>query len=202
MDCHDRLAAGVNPECEPQEDGEAPDVRLGLRTARAPDQVAAFEELFRISYRRLARLLFRITRDFARAEEMASEAFWRLYCRPPARDANLEGWLYRTGLRLALDHLRNERRRARYEALAAVIGLAPGPDKFLEQTEERERVRDVLGKLKREQAGLVLLRAEGFGYAEIGAVLNLKTTSVGKLLARAEEAFRKEYIHRYGKPGT
>jgi RNA polymerase sigma-70 factor, ECF subfamily len=175
-------------------------LRLELRSARAPDGVTAFEELFRMSYRRLARLLFRITRDFARAEEMASEAFWRLYCRPPARDTNLEGWLYRTGLRLALDHLRNERRRARYEAVAAVIELAPAPDKFLEQTEERERVRGVLGKLKREQAGLILLRAEGFGYAEIGAVLNLKTNSVGTLLARAEEAFRKEYIHRYGKP--
>ena len=116
--CHDRLAAGVKPECEPQEDGEAPDVRLELRSGRVPDGAAAFEELFRMSYQRLARLLFRVTRDFARAEEMASEAFWRLYCRPPARDTNLEGWLYRTGLRLALDHLRNERRRARYEALA------------------------------------------------------------------------------------
>ena len=170
--------------------------------ARSPNQAEAFEELFRTSYRRLARLLFRITRDFARAEEMASEAFWRLYRRPPARDTNLEGWLYRTGLRLALDHLRKERRRARYEALAAAMGPAPPPDDSLEQSEERERVRGVLGKLKREQAGLILLRAEGFGYAEMGAVLNLKTTSVGTLLARAEEAFRKEYIHRYGKPGS
>jgi len=51
-------------------------------------------------------------------------------------------------------------------------------------------VRDVLGKLKREQAGLILLRAEGFSYTEIGAVLNLKTTSVGTLLARAEERVR------------
>jgi RNA polymerase sigma-70 factor (ECF subfamily) len=175
---------------------------LELRTVRPPDGGTGFEELFRLSYRRLARLLFRITRDFARAEEMASEAFWRLYCKPPARNTNLEGWLYRTGLRLALDHLRNERRRARYEALAAVIGLVPGPDKFMEQSDERERVRGVLGKLKREQTGLILLRAEGFRYAEIGAILNLKTTSVGTLLARAEEAFRKEYIHRYGNPGS
>ncbi len=177
-------------------------MRLEPRSASPPDEAAAFEELFRICYQRLARLLFRITRDFARAEEMASEAFWRLYRSPPARDTNLEGWLYRTGLRLALDHLRNERRRARYEALAAVIGLAPSPDKSLEQSEEQERVRGVLGKLKREQAGLILLHAEGFGYAEIGAVLKLKTTSVGTLLSRAEKAFRKEYLHRYGKPGS
>ena len=153
-----------------------------------------------MSYRRLARLLFRITRDFARAEEMASEAFWRLYHSPPASGANLEGWLYRTGLRLALDHLRKERRRSRYEALAAVIGLAPGPDEALERNQERGRVRVVLASLKREQAGLILLHAEGFAYAEIAAVLGLKTTSVGTLLSRAEAAFRKEYVHRYGIP--
>jgi hypothetical protein len=52
------------------------------------------------------------------------------------------------------------------------------------QSEERERVRGVLAKLKPEHAGLILLRAEGFAYDEIGAVLNLKTTSVGTLLAR------------------
>jgi RNA polymerase sigma-70 factor, ECF subfamily len=179
-----------------------PDVRLQRPGARSTDKAEAFEELFRMSYGRLARLLFRITRDFARAEEMASEALWRLYRKPPTHDTNLEGWLYRTGLRLALDYLRNERRRARYEALAGAVRLAPGPDESLEQGEERERVRGVLGKLKREQAGLILLRAEGFGYAEIGAVLNLKTASVGTLLVRAEEAFRKEYIHRYGKPGS
>ena len=177
-------------------------MRLQGAGARVPDKAEAFEELFRKSYRRLARLLFRITHDFARAEEMASEAFWRLYRSPPVRETNLEGWLYRTGLRLAIDHLRNERRRSRYEALAAGVGLAQGPDQSLEESEERERVRGVLGKLKREQAGLILLRAEGFGYAEIGAVLKLKTTSVGTLLARAEKAFRKEYIDRYGEPGT
>src|SRR5579863_1532291 len=161
-DCHVWRVAGVKPECEPQKGGDVPDVRLERRSARPPDEAAVFEELFRLSYRRLARLLFRITRDFARAEEMASEAFWRLYRSPPAHDTNLEGWLYRTGLRLALDHLRRERRRARYEALAAVIGLAPGPDESHEQNEERRRVRGVLGKLKREQAGLILLHAEGF----------------------------------------
>ena len=63
-------------------------------------------------------------------------------------------------------------------------------------------MRGVLGKLRREQAGLILLHAEGFAYAEIAAILNLRTASVGTLLSRAEEAFRKEYLHRYGKPGS
>lgn len=73
---------------------------------------------------------------------------------------------------------------------------------MLEQTEERARVRQALGALKTDQVALILLRAEGLSYAELAAALRLKQGSVGTLLARAEEAFRKEYVHRYGKPST
>jgi RNA polymerase sigma factor (sigma-70 family) len=158
-----------------------------------------FDELFAAGYRRLARLLYRITGDFGRAEEVASEAFWRLHCKPPAADTNIEGWLHRTGLRLAL---KKDRRRARYEALGSLFGLAASPHQVLEQTEERARVRRALRALKTDHMALILLRAEGLSYAEIAAALRLKQGSVGTQLARAEEAFRKEYVHRYGKPPT
>jgi RNA polymerase sigma-70 factor, ECF subfamily len=161
-----------------------------------------FDQLFAGFYRRLARLLYRITGDTAKAEEVASEAFWRLYTKPPAARTNLEGWLYRTGLRLALDQLKKDRRRARYEALASVFGLAPGPQQLLEQDEERTRVRQVLAALRVDQVALILLRAEGLSYAETAAALHLNPASVGTLLARAEQAFRKEYVRRYGQPRT
>jgi RNA polymerase sigma-70 factor (ECF subfamily) len=35
-------------------------------------------------------------------------------------------------------------------------------------------------------------------YADIAAALNINAASVGTLLARAEVAFQKEYIKRYG----
>ena len=161
-----------------------------------------FHALFTTGYRRLARLLYRVTGDFGRAEEVASEAFWRLHSKPPAVETNIEGWLYRTGLRLALDQLKKDRRRARYEALGSVFGFAASPDRVLEQTEERMRVRQVLSALKADQVGLILLRAEGLSYAELAAALHLNAASVGTLLARAEEAFRKEYVYRYGQPRT
>lgn len=134
-----------------------------------------------------------------RAEEVAAEAFWRLHRKPPPKNVNLEGWLYRTGLRLTLDQVRKEQRRLRYEALTAFFGLAPGPDAALERNEGRARVRRALAALQPEQASLILLRSEGFTYAELAAALRLHPASVGTLLARAEEAFRKEYVNRYGK---
>jgi DNA-directed RNA polymerase specialized sigma24 family protein len=61
-----------------------------------------FDALFTAYYCRLARLLYRATGDIARAEEFAAEAFWRLYDKPPKEATNIEGWLYRTGLKRTL----------------------------------------------------------------------------------------------------
>jgi RNA polymerase sigma-70 factor (ECF subfamily) len=36
-------------------------------------------------------------------------------------------------------------------------------------------------------------------YAELAAALNLNPASVGALLARAGQAFKKEYVKRYGE---
>ena len=158
-----------------------------------------FEALFRTYYSRLARLLYRVTGDAARAEEIAAEAFWRLYRRPPRSNDNVEGWLYRTGVRLALDRLKQERRRARYEALAAVFRSVPGPYKAVEDRERATRVRRALAALKPKNVLLIVLRSEGLSYGELAAALRLNPGSVGTLLARAEEAFRKEYLNRYGQ---
>jgi RNA polymerase sigma-70 factor (ECF subfamily) len=166
----------------------------------AEQQSGDLESIFGACYGRLARVLYRVTGDTGRAEEIASEAFWRLHRKPPRDRTNPEGWLYRTGLRLALDQIKKDRRRAGYEALASVMGGAPSPEQAAARNQERERVRHTLAALKVEQVALILLRAEGFTYAEVAHRLQLNPASVGTLLARAEEAFRKEYVNRYGQP--
>jgi RNA polymerase sigma-70 factor (ECF subfamily) len=158
-----------------------------------------FDELFHSYYGRLAKLLYRVTGDMGRAEEMASEAFWRLHHKPPPARENILGWLYRTGVRLALDQIKQERRRARYEALVGMFGSPVNPETALEETQRRSRIRQTLAALKPEQVALLLLRSEGFSYAELAASLDLKPASIGTLLARAEKAFRKEYVNRYGE---
>src|SRR5262245_33113906 len=172
--------------------------QLSLPTS-VPNVACDFDALFTAYYRRLSRLLYRATGDTARAEEFAAEAFWRLYDKPPKDATNIEGWLYRTGLHLALDYLKKERRRARYEALAILFGFASDPHRAVEQQEEQTRVRRVLGSLKPAQAAMLLLRSEGLSYAELAAALNLNPASVGTLLTRAGQAFKKEYVKRYGE---
>lgn len=172
--------------------------QLSLPT-RVHNVALDFDALFTSYYRRLTRLLYRATGDTSRAEEFAAEAFWRLYSRKPLDDGNIEGWLYRTGLRLALDHLKKERRRARYEALALLFGVTAGPHQAVEQHERQARVRNVLASIKPVQAAMLLLRSEGLTYAEVGDALSLNHASVGTLLTRAGQAFKKEYVRRYGE---
>jgi len=159
-----------------------------------------FDALFDSGYRRLARLLYRITDDTSKAEEAASEAFWRLHKKPPPKNTSLEGWLYRTGVRVALDQVKKDRRRARYEALGSFLKRGPTPEQALAQQEERTRVRLALCGLKTVQVALILSRAEGLSYSELAEKFHINPASVGRVLARAQEAFRKEYINRYGQP--
>ena len=73
------------------------------------------------------------------------------------------------------------------------------PEEALEQREQQVRVRQVLAALKPEQAALLVLRSEGYSLGEMASILTLNPRSVGTFLARADIAFRKEYVNRYGE---
>jgi RNA polymerase sigma-70 factor (ECF subfamily) len=171
------------------------DVAAMTRAVEAQDQ--AFDSLFAAHYSRLARLIYRVVGDTGYAEELASEAFWRLHRNPPASDLNLAGWLYRTGLRLALDGLRKQKRRAYYESSAARPRPAPTPEETFAARQQQARVREVLAALKPEFAALLVLRSEGLTLNESAAAIDCNPASVGKFAARAEAAFRKEWEKRY-----
>jgi RNA polymerase sigma-70 factor, ECF subfamily len=168
----------------------------GMRAEEAP---LDFEAIFRAQYPRIARVIARVVRDPARAEELAVEVFLKLWRNPSAQGEKAEGWLYRAAVRKALDELRRETRRARYEGLLGFAQPVQTPEQVRSVTEEQERVRLVLAVLEQRQAGLLILRSDGLSYQELAAALNLNVASVGTLLSRAQHAFRKEYSKRYGK---
>jgi RNA polymerase sigma-70 factor (ECF subfamily) len=158
-----------------------------------------FDGLFAANYTALTRLIYRVVGDIGWAEELAAEAFWKLHRNRPASDSNVVGWLYRTGLRLALDNLKKRKRRAHYEALAPAPEAVQSPEEAVAQLEQQIRVRQVLSLLKPEHAVLLVLRSEGYSLSEMAAILRLNPSSVGTFLARADVAFRKEYVNRYGE---
>jgi RNA polymerase sigma factor (sigma-70 family) len=166
--------------------------------ARAED--SEFEDTFAACYGRIARVVARVVADRGRAEEIAVDVFLKWRRHPEVRGERVAGWLYRTAVRMGLDELRRQARRARYERLFAAFRSAPAtPEDIQSAQAERERVRAVLAVLRRRDAALLLLRGEGQSYEELAVTLDLNSSSVGTLLARAQRAFKSEYVRRYDK---
>jgi RNA polymerase sigma-70 factor (ECF subfamily) len=160
---------------------------------------AALDAIFRTHYERITRVIGRVIHDQARAEELAVEVFLKWWRNPAAHGDQAEGWLYRTAVRKALDELRSQARRGRFERLLGIGRESPPtPEQLYAVSTGQRRVRTVLGALKRRDAEILLLRGQELSYQEIAAALALNPNSVGSLVSRAQEAFRKEYLKRYG----
>ncbi len=158
-----------------------------------------FESVFFQYYTRVVQVLYRMLGDRAQAEEVASDAFMKLFEQqaPLAAYQNLGGWLYRTATRMGIDSLRSAARRRHYEPQAAE-GLVGASDSSspLDQVLRAERqgaVRAALARLKPVQAQLLMLRSSGLSYKEVAEALSINVTSVGAMLVRAEAAFEKAY---------
>ena len=158
-----------------------------------------FEAFFRSHYDRIARAVCRVVGDPARAEDLAVEAFWKLWRNPQAYGDRAGGWVYRTALRLGLNELRQSARRSRYESQSSGGERAPTPEEAHAAEEQRERVREVLAALDSRQSELLLLRSNGLTYEEIAAAAEINPSSVGTMISRAQQAFRKEWVKRYGE---
>lgn len=157
------------------------------------------DAIFRAHYERIARVIGRVIHDQARAEELAVEVFLKWWRNPRSHGEQAEGWLYRTSVREALDELRRQARRSRFERLFHVIREPPPtPEHLYAVNIEQQRVRTVLGVLNRRHAELLLLRSQGLSYQEIAVSLQVNPGYAGSLVSRAQQAFRKEYLKRYG----
>ncbi len=174
------------------------DAVSAIHEARLADAPFDFEGLFRAQYGRVTRVISRVVQDPSRAEELAVDAFLKLWRTPGAHGPGASAWVFRTALRLGIDELRRAARRTRYAPLLRLVRDAPTPEDNAATGEDRRRVLRVLAAIRREYAALLLLRSHGCSYEELAATLELKPASVGTLLRRARQAFRKEYVRRHG----
>lgn len=159
---------------------------------------AEFQAVFLQHYARIVVILVRLLGDRSYAEEVATDALWRLYRKPALQvDGNVGGWLYRTATNLGIDALRASGRRRQYEdAARRAVGQANAgnPLDDLLREEKCWRVRTVLASIKPAQAQLLILRSSGLSYKELADVLDVKMSGIGTMLNRAEEEFRDRYL--------
>lgn len=156
----------------------------------------AFEGLFRAEYARVVGIAHRVLADQAEAEDVAQDVFVSFYRAHPAEASYAPAWLHAAAAHAALNALRGRDRRSRREAAQAVPRDARAADddpaEAVVASETRDEVRAVLARLPERSAAMLALRYAGLSYAEIAAALDVRASSVGTLLRRAEDAFRRE----------
>jgi len=158
-----------------------------------------FDRLFRDVFPSLHRYCARMTGDADAAEDVAQEAFVRMVTRDVSGEPpELRVWLFRVAKNLVRDRHRIRENRSRLlEANPVEPSEAPPTDRRAERSETIAAVRAALDALSERDRTLLLMREEGFAYQEIADVVEVKTTSVGSLLARALARFEEAYAAQH-----
>jgi RNA polymerase sigma-70 factor (ECF subfamily) len=163
----------------------------------------AFHALFAERSAALYRYVNRVSGDPALSEDIVQECFVKLHRRGAMPD-DPPAWLMTVANNLLRDaHRRVARRKRLTLAWSTDLPLGggtddAGADEATLTAEQVERVRQALDRLSLRDRQLLLMRHEGYRYREIAAALALTPTSVGTMLVRAGEAFRKAYHGLFG----
>ncbi|WP_082625049.1 RNA polymerase sigma factor [Paraburkholderia caribensis] len=148
--------------------------------------------------RKLPRLLALATRmlgDRMEAEDVAQEAFMRIWKQAPRwreGEARFDTWLHRVVLNLCYDRLRAHREQPADE-LPDPADPAATPDAQLEAQSREARVRAALAALPaRQREALVLNYYQELSNIEAAALMGITVDALESLLARARRNLRAQ----------
>jgi len=156
-----------------------------------------YKNIFEKHYTGVFHLLTCFLSNRATAEDLAQETFLKFYLTPPRELDNVEGWLTRVAKNLAYNHLHRERSRAKRESQMDLPRKTELENRLLEEEENAIIGRSLNSLIDRDRICLTL-RLTGMNYAEIAQAIDVKETSVGTILARAKERFKREYLKLKG----
>jgi RNA polymerase sigma-70 factor, ECF subfamily len=164
----------------------AEDEVLRLPTDRVATR-ARFDEFVEDEHERLYKALYFVTGNREDAEDLAQEAFLRLWERWGEIDriADPTGYLFR----VALNGFRMRRRRAAM-ALRRLVPVRAERDEFA-QAEMRADVRALLlGLSPRQRAALLLVDLLGYPSDQAARILRVRPSTVRNLASQGRRALR------------
>jgi RNA polymerase sigma-70 factor (ECF subfamily) len=147
-----------------------------------PNDGPSFEALFEAEKDRLLRMLCVITGSRAEAEDIAQEAFTRVFERWD-RVGGMDdpaGYLHRT----AMNVFRSQYRRAAV-AVKRMVTARSGKDVFQEIEDRDTALRALAALTPRQRAALVVTEVLGYSGAEAASLLGIKASTVWALTHQA-----------------
>ena len=132
-------------------------------------------------------------RDDGEAEDIAQEAFLRLWHSAPTLDAGTHGmrpWLRRVASNLAIDGLRKAKRLDVTDEVPEQIDEA-GQLQALEAVEVAQRVEQAIADLPpRQRIAVSLFHFEDMSQREVAAMMELSEDALESLLARGRRRLK------------
>ena len=168
-----------------------PDEELLSRVAGGDP--AAVRALVARKLPRLLALAGRMLGDGSEAEDVAQDAFLRVWKQAPKwrpGAARFDTWLHRVGLNLCYDRLRR-RREVPTEAPPDRPDDGPSPDRGLMAMDTGQRVETAMAALPdRQREAIVLCHYQELGNIEAAAAMGVSVEALESLLGRGRRALR------------
>ena len=170
---------------------EDPDADLVARVGQGDE--AAFHLLMTRKLTRTHALAARLLNDRAMADDVAQDAFLRLWRNARhwrAGEARFDTWLHRVVLNLCTDRLRRRRVTFVAEPPEQVDQALTADGKIL-RDEAGARVRDAVSRLPpRQREAIVLQTYQDLSNVEAAAALGVSVEALESLLSRARRSLR------------
>ncbi|MBS0416537.1 MAG: sigma-70 family RNA polymerase sigma factor [Proteobacteria bacterium] len=178
-----------------------PGYRSGASAARESELIAkiargdrrAFEELYNLYHRRLARFLTRLTRRYDVAEEVINDTFWIVWKKAAdfRGDSQPSTWILGIAYRRARNAFRSAARAGSQENLDVLLE-PPTSDEPMRTEELRDWLVQALGQLPIEQRLAVELCYElGYSCEEISSIMGCPVNTVKTRLFHARAKLQK-----------
>jgi RNA polymerase sigma-70 factor (ECF subfamily) len=153
----------------------------------------AFEELYNLYHRRLARFLTRLTRRYDVAEEVINDTFWIVWKKAGdfRGESQASTWILGIAYRRARNAFRSSARAGSAENLDALLE-PPTSDEPMRTEELRDWLVQALGQLPVEQRLAVELCYElGYSCEEISSIMGCPVNTVKTRLFHARAKLQK-----------
>ncbi|WP_243735202.1 sigma-70 family RNA polymerase sigma factor [Paenibacillus turpanensis] len=156
-----------------------------------------YKEIFYAHYPNVLRKLTVLVGDRAAAEDLAQEAFLRLYRNPPEQLEAVGAWLHRVATRIGYDYLNRQALERKWleqhgsKDPEVSLSAPSNEDVYLQKLDQSE-IKQWLDELPERDRQLLMLKYSGYSYQEIAEKLQVRKPLVGTMLSRAAEKFRKK----------
>ncbi|HXA49581.1 MAG TPA: sigma-70 family RNA polymerase sigma factor [Candidatus Acidoferrum sp.] len=199
------MTGRVNPDMEGASAALDFDAELMLRVKEGDE--ASFGVLLDKHRSSVVHFLYRMVQNHAVAEELAQEAFLRVYRSRATYEptAKFTTWLFRIATHLALNSLRDGKHDRSQERLdddsgdmpaRQVSDSRPTVEQSMVYQARMEEIRRAIAALPEKQRAAVLMhKYQEMEYSQIAKVLNCSESAVKSLLFRAYETLRARLAH-------